>query len=125
MISTIKYSLIFLFLAYSSFSYACSKFEIPYSTEIFKDEDELNGVLVRLPNTYKQWVLDVVIYRTDSFHIPMRLSNPDKDGYVTTSFFTTIKSLKDAKVEASYKLKPKEDGSISLCIKSQVIKFDI
>ena len=130
MIAIFKYSFLIFFLVYSYSSSACFKSEIPYSVKRFeKEENESEkdpfAFSISVPNTYKEWKLDLIFYRLGNSHIPMSTSSPDENNYVTANFFSSLESLKNAKVEAIYKLIPEKEGNLSLCTRYQVIDFGI
>ena len=130
MIRVLKYSLVFLFFVNSGFSFACSKSEIPYSVErhekeSYESSEDPFGFSVSLPYKYDEWQLDAVFYRIDGSHIPLHFSTPDDNDNVRVNFFATLDSLKESKVDASYKRIPDKDGNLYLCERKVVVDFGI
>ena len=109
---------------------ACDDQNIPFTVERLDKKfssvpDDLTEFLISVPNTYDGWKLSSIFYRHENAHIPMRISEQNKENYVTTFLEISLVTLKSATIEAKYSSIPDKDGSVSLCGLTQVIDFGI
>ncbi len=110
-------------------AHACDEGEIPYSINILEEEEfdlTQDTLLFRImiPQDHDVWKIHSITFSLDEISIPIALSQPNEEKLVSAHFYSTLSTLKRAKIVANYRMPPLKDGSLSLCAKWQDIKFD-
>ena len=111
-------------------AFACKGNGIPYSAEkipreSFEARNDFDTFLIKLPYIYKGSKLSSIFYFNGSASIPIQFSEQDENNEVSAYFHSKIAHMKEIEFEASYHPLPAKDGSLALCVKTQVIKFGI
>ncbi|RBP47003.1 hypothetical protein [Arenicella xantha] len=119
-----------LILLSGTSAFACDGDEIPYSAEIipresYETKNDFDTFLIKLPYIDKGSKLSSIFYFNGAASIPIQFSEQDESNKVSAYFYSTIAHMTKAKFEARYHALPAKDGSLALCVKTQVIKFGI